>query len=108
MRTFEHFRDGNARPGRHKISHHKRKSKEEKKLQLISVALNYVLARVQDLREESGQTLVEYGLIIALISIAIIGIMFALGEAVGITFQTVVDCFGDLPACGAGPAPATP
>ncbi len=79
-------------------------------MQLISVAVNYVLSRIRDAREESGQTLVEYGLIIALISIAIIGIMFALGTAVGVTFQTVVDCFADLPACGAAPdpAPATP
>ncbi len=45
------------------------------------------------LREESGQTLVEYGLIVALVSIAVIGALLLLGGGIDDVFQTVVNAF---------------
>jgi pilus assembly protein Flp/PilA len=41
-------------------------------------------------RDESGATSVEYGLIAALIAVAIIGAARALGTQIGTTFNTVV------------------
>jgi Flp pilus assembly pilin Flp len=45
------------------------------------------------MREEAGQTLVEYGIILALISIAAIIAIGLLGGAVADTFQSVVNAF---------------
>ena len=42
-------------------------------------------------REESGQTLVEYGLIVALISIVSIAIMGVVGTDITAVFQDVSD-----------------
>ena len=41
-------------------------------------------------RDESGATSIEYGLIAALIAVAIIGAARALGTQIGTTFNTVV------------------
>jgi pilus assembly protein Flp/PilA len=41
-------------------------------------------------RDESGATAIEYGLIAALIAVAIIGAACALGTQIGTTFTTVV------------------
>ncbi len=41
------------------------------------------------IRDESGQTMVEYGLLIALISIAVIAVLVALGPRIASFFQTV-------------------
>jgi pilus assembly protein Flp/PilA len=49
---------------------------------------NYV---VRFLKDESGATAIEYGLIAALIAVAIIGGAGALGKQVGTTFNTVAD-----------------
>ena len=43
------------------------------------------------LKEESGQTMVEYGLLIALISIAVIAVLVALGPRIAGFFQSVDD-----------------
>ena len=48
---------------------------------------NYVARFVKD---ESGATAIEYGLIAALIAVAIIGAARALGTQIGMTFNTVV------------------
>ena len=48
---------------------------------------NYVARFVKD---ESGATAIEYGLIAALIAVAIIGAARALGTQIGTTFNTVV------------------
>ena len=42
-------------------------------------------------REEEGQTLIEYGLIIALISIAVIAVLTLFGPQLRTIFQSVVD-----------------
>ena len=41
------------------------------------------------LREEEGQTLVEYGLILALIAVVVIVILYALGQKVRNVFITI-------------------
>lgn len=43
------------------------------------------------LKDESGATAIEYGLIAALIAVAIIGGVTALGNNTGTTFNTVSD-----------------
>ncbi len=53
------------------------------------------------LKEESGQTMVEYGLLIALISIAVIGVLITLGPRIAGFFQSVDDQL----AANAPPAP---
>ena len=41
------------------------------------------------MKDESGQTMVEYGLLIALISIAVIAVLVALGPRIASFFQSV-------------------
>ena len=43
------------------------------------------------LKDESGATAIEYGLIAALVSVAIIGVLGALGTSLNTTFGTVRD-----------------
>lgn len=43
------------------------------------------------LQDESGATAIEYGLIAALVSVAIIGVLSTLGDELFNTFQTVSD-----------------
>ncbi len=46
-------------------------------------------------RDEKGATAIEYGLIAALVSVAIIGILTTLGDNLTSTFQTVADELGN-------------
>jgi pilus assembly protein Flp/PilA len=52
-----------------------------------------LLVRVRTLRDddEEGQTLVEYGLLLALIAIVVIAVLLVLGPAVSGIFQSVND-----------------
>ena len=58
-------------------------------MQKINELLTRFLAKVQEVREESGQTLVEYGLIVALLSIAAIVILATLGSDIVAVFTEV-------------------
>jgi len=58
-------------------------------LQKINEFLTRFLAKIQEVREESGQTLVEYGLIVALLSIAAIFILSVLGQDIVNVFTSV-------------------
>jgi pilus assembly protein Flp/PilA len=58
-------------------------------LQKINDLLTRVLVKFQEMKEESGQTLVEYGLIVALLSIAAIVILSTLGQDIVNVFETV-------------------
>ena len=55
-------------------------------VQLLRLALD----RWQQ-REERGQTLVEYGLLLALIAIVVIAVLMLLGPAISGIFQSVND-----------------
>jgi pilus assembly protein Flp/PilA len=46
-------------------------------------------------KEQEGQGLVEYALIILLIAIAVIGILITLGGGIEETFQSIVDALSD-------------
>jgi pilus assembly protein Flp/PilA len=52
--------------------------------------LRLVIARWEE-RSERGQTLVEYGLLLALIAIVVIAVLLLLGPAVSGIFQSVND-----------------
>jgi pilus assembly protein Flp/PilA len=58
-------------------------------MQLIHNFVSSLVARIQDIREEAGQTLVEYGLIVALLSIAAIVILGILGGDIVAVFERV-------------------
>ena len=62
-------------------------------MQLISNFVNNLMSRIQNLRDEreEGQTMVEYGLIVALISIAAISVIVLIGPKLRTVFQTVVN-----------------
>jgi pilus assembly protein Flp/PilA len=49
---------------------------------------------MQFLPREDGQGLVEYALILVLVSIVVIGILTLLGPAVGNVFSTIVEALG--------------
>lgn len=51
------------------------------------------------LREESGATMVEYAILVALISIAAIVIIAAVGTQVNDAFTSVRDCLQDSASC---------
>ncbi len=47
--------------------------------------------------DEEGQTMAEYGLILALISVAAVAVMFTLGGTIKDTFQGIIDGFSPAP-----------
>ena len=54
--------------------------------------LEMIMSYVNSVRErEEGQALVEYALILSLVSIISIGVLTALGTGISDTLQTVVD-----------------
>lgn len=60
----------------------------------IRVWMLMALARVAELkRREEGQTLVEYALILTLVSIVAVSLLTDLGSATTDKLQTVVDAF---------------
>jgi pilus assembly protein Flp/PilA len=58
-------------------------------LQLINDFLTGILVKFQSIKDEEGQTLVEYGLIVALLSIAAIVILSTLGKDIVNVFTKV-------------------
>ena len=56
-------------------------------ISLISNLFSYLRTR----RDEEGQTLVEYGLLLALIAIVVIAVLLLLGPAISGIFQSVND-----------------
>lgn len=76
-------------------------------MRLINEALLHLVVGLQGLRtrlaDEEGQTLAEYGLIIAVIAVAVVvGAVIAFREAITGAFNSALDCLdGD---CSEAPA----
>lgn len=62
-------------------------------MRFISDALTRLVSWI---REEKGQTLVEYALIVGLVSIAAIVVMITMGGAIGDVFQAITDQLGNV------------
>ena len=60
-------------------------------MQFVTNFMYNLLARIQDAREEAGQTLVEYGLILALISIVAILALSTIGGNVTAVFDSIAN-----------------
>jgi pilus assembly protein Flp/PilA len=52
--------------------------------------------------DESGASLVEYGLLVGLIAVVCIVVIAVLGQKIDDTFQMIVDCLNDPASCQAG------
>ena len=64
-------------------------------MQFVNNFIYKLLAKIQEAREENGQTLVEYGLILALISIVAIAALSLIGDEVTAVFESVGNTLGD-------------
>jgi pilus assembly protein Flp/PilA len=51
------------------------------------------------LKDESGATAIEYGLIAALVSVVIIAGLTALGPQLSTTFTNISNCLADAASC---------
>ncbi len=60
-------------------------------MQFITTFINTMFARAMGARDEAGQTLVEYALIIALIAVVAIAAITLVGGSVRDTFQSIYD-----------------
>jgi len=58
-----------------------------------------VLASRNFLREEEGVTAVEYGLIAALIAVAVIFVVYEVGQQLNIVFGKIRDCLVTPSSC---------
>jgi len=67
-----------------------KQSLRRKSLQLIGELISRIMNRTRD---EQGQTLVEYALIIALVSIVLVASLQALAGGIGNVFSTIVSSF---------------
>ncbi|MDT8452502.1 MAG: Flp family type IVb pilin [Gammaproteobacteria bacterium] len=54
--------------------------------------------------DESGATMVEYAILVALLAIAVATIIITLSTELRATFQSVIDCLRDPTAANCGPA----
>jgi pilus assembly protein Flp/PilA len=55
---------------------------------MLSIFKNYVLAKM---REEKGQGMVEYALLVGLIAIIVVAVLVFLGPAIAAKFQEIID-----------------
>ncbi len=62
-------------------------------MRFISDALTRLMSWI---REEKGQTLVEYALIVGLVSIAAIVVMITMGGAIGDVFDAITSQLGNV------------
>lgn len=53
--------------------------------------------------DESGATMVEYAILVALLAIAVAVIIIALSTELNNTFQSVINCLADPTAATCGP-----
>lgn len=57
----------------------------------MTKAYAMMMSRLAHLRTRRGQTLVEYGLILALVSIVVIAVLIALGDQIRNVFTRITD-----------------
>jgi pilus assembly protein Flp/PilA len=67
---------------------------------MLESVLTYVRARTGTATSEEGATAVEYGIMVALIAIVIIGAVFVLGGNLRETFSDVSTCIANPSATG--------
>jgi pilus assembly protein Flp/PilA len=60
-------------------------------MERINLLVGQLVSRVQAVREEDGQAMVEYALILALVSVASILILTTLGTNVSSVYQSISD-----------------
>ena len=63
-------------------------------MQLVNAFIANLYTILNDKREEAGQTLVEYALIIALISLLVVGLAAIVGPELTGTFNKIADNLG--------------
>lgn len=69
-------------------------------MQFINTVITNAWMRLLELREERGQTMVEYGLILALLSIVAAAVLVILGGSVKGIFQHTSDCLSSSSGTG--------
>ena len=55
---------------------------------MLSILKSYVVSKV---REEKGQGMVEYALLVGLIAIVVLAVLVFLGPAIAAKFQAIID-----------------
>ena len=60
---------------------------------------NFFVVIQKFIRDEEGVTMIEYGLIAALIAIAVITTVFAIGTNLNTLFEKVKNCVSGLAPC---------
>ena len=58
---------------------------------MMTQAYAMLMSRLAYLKSRKGQTLVEYGLILALVSIVVIAVLIALGDQIRNVFTRITD-----------------
>ena len=53
-------------------------------------------------KEEDGQSMVEYGLILALVAVAVVGIMTTMGDELSTLFTNIKDTISSNSSTGSG------
>jgi pilus assembly protein Flp/PilA len=58
-------------------------------MERINLWMGELISRAQAIREADGQAMIEYALILALVSVAAVGILTLLGTSVSTIFDTI-------------------
>jgi pilus assembly protein Flp/PilA len=61
---------------------------------MLTKIYSAVMSRLTTLKSKKGQTLVEYGLILALVSIVVIAVLTLLGDQLKNIFSTITNTLG--------------
>lgn len=69
------------------------------KIKLFAESINFFKAGLKDRR---GQAMTEYGLIIALIAVVLIGVILSLSGQLERVFQSIVNAISDVFGTGGG------
>lgn len=60
---------------------------------------NFISSVAGFIREEEGASAVEYGVLVALIAVAVIAVVYLVGQQLNTAFQSVVDCLKAPATC---------